>query len=108
MEAFIGIMPLPWAGINIAKLKSYALRPAGYFTSATKTFSPIRLARTTLKIFKGKKPARGLYDLVIINDESYKNPEVQNMKSQASWNDYLHEYARQREAVSAALTGRDE
>ena len=49
----------------------------------------IRAEFPTLKVFPGKKPARGHYDLVIINTESYNKPEVKNMKAQASWDDYL-------------------
>lgn len=49
----------------------------------------IRAELPTLKVFPGNKPARGHYDLVIINAESASKPEVQNMKAQASWEDYL-------------------
>ncbi len=49
----------------------------------------IRAEFPTLKVFSGNRPARGHYDLVIINEESYNKPEVQNMKAQASWEDYL-------------------
>lgn len=49
----------------------------------------IRAEFPTLKVFPGNKPARGHYDLVIINAESASKPEVQNMKAQASWDDYL-------------------
>ncbi len=46
----------------------------------------IRAEFPTLKVFKG---ARGYYDLVVINVESNNKPEVQNMKPQASWDNYL-------------------
>ncbi|MFC2033293.1 hypothetical protein ACFLUB_02080 [Chloroflexota bacterium] len=46
----------------------------------------IRAEFPTLKVFD---EARGHYDLVIINAESYNKPEVLNMNAQASWNDYL-------------------
>jgi len=49
----------------------------------------IRAEFPTLKVFPGNKPTRGHYDLVIINAVSNNNPEVQNMKAQASWDDYL-------------------
>jgi len=49
----------------------------------------IRAEFPTRKVFQGNKPARGHYDLVILNAESYSNPEVQNMRSQAPWEDYL-------------------
>ena len=49
----------------------------------------IRAEFPTLKVFGGNKPARGHYDLVIINEESYSNPEVQNMKAEAPWQEYL-------------------
>jgi hypothetical protein len=49
----------------------------------------IRAEFPTLKVFPGERPARGHYDLVIINAESCNKPEVQNMKAQASWDDYL-------------------
>lgn len=46
----------------------------------------IRAEFPTLKVFEG---ARGHYDLVILNAESYSTPEVQNMKSQTPWEGYL-------------------
>ena len=49
----------------------------------------IRAEFPTRKVFPGTKPARGHYDLVIINTESYNKPEVQNMKAQAPWSKYL-------------------
>ena len=49
----------------------------------------IRAESPTLKVFPGEKPARGHYDLVILNAESYFQPEVQNMKVQAPWQEYL-------------------
>lgn len=49
----------------------------------------IRAEFPTRKVFGDAKRARGHYDLVILNKESYQNPEVQGMKAQASWDDYL-------------------
>lgn len=49
----------------------------------------IRAEFPTRKVFPGKKPARGHYDLVILDAESYYKPEVQNMKAQASWKEFL-------------------
>ncbi|GAH40452.1 unnamed protein product [marine sediment metagenome] len=49
----------------------------------------IRAEFPTLKVFNGKKPARGHYDLVLLDAKSYFKPEVQNMKAQAPWKEYL-------------------
>jgi len=49
----------------------------------------IRAEFPTRKVFPGKKPARGHYDLVILDAESYYKPEVQNMKAQAPWKGFL-------------------
>jgi len=49
----------------------------------------IRAEFPTLKVFPGNKPARGHYDLVILDAASYFKPEVQNMKAQAPWGKYL-------------------
>ena len=49
----------------------------------------IRAEFPTRKVFPGKKPARGHYDLVILDAESYYKPEVQNMKAQAPWKEFL-------------------
>jgi len=49
----------------------------------------IRAEFPTLKVFPGEKPARGHYDLVILDAEAYSKPEVQNMKAQAPWKEYL-------------------
>jgi len=49
----------------------------------------MRAESPTLKVFEGKRPARGHYDLVIYERESYFQPEVQNMKPQAPWQRYL-------------------
>lgn len=49
----------------------------------------IRAEFPTLKVFQGSKPARGHYDLVIINAESNNNPEIQNMEAQTPWQKYL-------------------
>ena len=49
----------------------------------------IRAEFPTRKVFPGEKPARGHYDLVILDAESYYKPEVQNMKAQAPWKEFL-------------------
>ena len=49
----------------------------------------IRAEFPTRKVFPGEKPARGHYDLVILDAESYYKPEVQNMKAQAAWREFL-------------------
>jgi len=49
----------------------------------------IRAEFPTLKVFPGKKPARGHYDLVLLDAKSYFKPEVQNMKANAPWQKYL-------------------
>jgi hypothetical protein len=49
----------------------------------------IRAELPTLKVFDGNKPARGHYDLVILDAESYFKPEVQSMKRHAPWEKYL-------------------
>jgi len=49
----------------------------------------IRAEFPTRKVFPGKKPARGRYDLVIFDAESYRKPEVQNMEAQAPWQPFL-------------------
>ena len=49
----------------------------------------IRAEFPTLQAFPGDKPARGHYDLVIINKECYQNSAIQNMKAQAPWDEYL-------------------
>ena len=49
----------------------------------------IRAELPTRKVFPGKKPARGHYDLVILDAESYYKQEVQNMKAQTSWKEFL-------------------
>lgn len=49
----------------------------------------VRAEFPTLKVFPGNKPARGHYDLVILDAESYFKPGVQNMKAQAAWDKYL-------------------
>jgi len=49
----------------------------------------IRAEFPTRKVFPGKKPARGHYDLVILDAESYYKQEVQNMKAKTSWTEFL-------------------
>jgi hypothetical protein len=66
----------------------YYLKHANVCTEAYPT-QFIRAEFPTRNVFKGKKPARGHYDLVILNEESYSKPEVQKMKAQAPWQPYL-------------------
>jgi hypothetical protein len=49
----------------------------------------IRAEFPTRKVFPGEKPARGHYDLVILDAESYYKPEVQNMEAQTPWKAFL-------------------
>lgn len=49
----------------------------------------IRAEFPTRKIFLGNRPARGHYDLVILDVKSYFSTEVQNMKAQTRWQEYL-------------------
>jgi hypothetical protein len=49
----------------------------------------IRAEFPTRKVFPGKRPARGHYDLVILDAESYYKPEVQNMEANAPWEEFL-------------------
>lgn len=49
----------------------------------------IRAEFPTLKKFGGRKPARGHYDLVILDPQSYNSLAVQQMKAQTSWDDFL-------------------
>jgi hypothetical protein len=48
----------------------------------------IRAEFPTRRTF-GKRPARGHYDLTILNLASYSLPEVQRMKPQTLWQEYL-------------------
>ena len=49
----------------------------------------IRAEFPTRKVFPSEKPARGYYDLVILDAESYFSPEVQIMNAQTPWKEYL-------------------
>lgn len=49
----------------------------------------IRAEFPTLKKFGTKNSARGHYDPVILEPESYSSPAVQRMKAQASWDGFL-------------------
>ncbi len=49
----------------------------------------IRAEFPTLKPFGEKNPARGHYDLVILDPESYFSPAVQSMKAWEPWDDFL-------------------
>jgi len=60
----------------------YYLKHAHVCTEAYPT-QFIRAEFPTRKVFKDKKPARGHYDLVILNAQSYSKPEVQQMGPQA-------------------------
>ena len=48
-----------------------------------------QLIRAEFPTLKGFGGARGHYDLVIINYESFNRPEVQSMNQQISWKDFL-------------------
>jgi len=64
-------------------LKQEAVGQENYVTQL------IRAEFPTLKKFGGRKPARGHYDLVILDPKAYNSPAVQQMKAQASWDDFL-------------------
>lgn len=49
----------------------------------------IRAEFPTLKKFGTKSPARGHYDLVILEPESYFTPAVQKMEADDPWDDFL-------------------
>lgn len=49
----------------------------------------LRAELPTLKVFEGVKPARGHYDLVVLDSDSYLRRDVQEMKAQASWQEFL-------------------
>jgi len=49
----------------------------------------IRAELPTVKKFGVKNPARGHYDLAILDLQSYSDPTVQSMKSQDPWDEYL-------------------
>lgn len=49
----------------------------------------IRAELPTLKKFGVKNPARGHYDLAILDPQSYSDPTVQSMKPQDPWDEYL-------------------
>jgi hypothetical protein len=49
----------------------------------------IRAEFPTLKKFGTKSPARGHYDLVILESESYFTPVVQKMEANDPWDDFL-------------------
>jgi len=49
----------------------------------------IRAEFPTMKVFGEKNPARGHYDLVILDPQSYRSETVQSMKAQNSWDEFL-------------------
>lgn len=51
----------------------------------------IRAEFPTLKTFGIENPARGHYDLVILDPQSYSKPAVQNMGPDAPWDEFLKE-----------------
>ncbi len=55
----------------------------------TYTTELIRAEFPTLKKFGEKTPARGHYDLVILDPQSYRSETVQSMKAQDSWDKFL-------------------
>jgi len=66
----------------------YYLKQESTFKEAYST-QLIRAEFPTLKVFPGNRPARGHYDLVILDAESYFKPKVQKMEAQAPWQEYL-------------------
>ena len=49
----------------------------------------IRAEFPTVKKYGEKNPARGHYDLAVLDPQSYDSPAVQSMKAQDSWDDFL-------------------
>ena len=49
----------------------------------------IRAEFPTLNRFGNKETFRGHYDLVVLEEKSYRTPEVQAMKAQTEWADFL-------------------
>lgn len=49
----------------------------------------IRAEFPTLKTFGTENPARGHFDLAILDHQSYRSPAVQNMSLNAPWQDFL-------------------
>jgi hypothetical protein len=49
----------------------------------------IRAEFPTLKRFGSTKPTRGHYDLVILDANTYFSPEIQAMRAQDSWGEFL-------------------
>lgn len=49
----------------------------------------IRAEFPTLATFGADKPARGHYDLAVLDSVSYFSSGAANMKAQSAWNDYL-------------------
>lgn len=66
----------------------YYLKRAQVCTEAYPT-QLIRAEFPTLKVFEGKKPARGHYDLVILDSHSFNFPKVLSMQAQTSWGEFL-------------------
>jgi hypothetical protein len=66
----------------------YYLKQEGTVQEAYPT-QLIRAEFPTVKKFGEKNPARGHYDLVVLDPESYNSEAVQRMKAQAPWDEYL-------------------
>jgi hypothetical protein len=49
----------------------------------------VRAEFPTVKKYGEKNPARGHYDLAVLDPQSYNSPAVQSMKAQDSWDDFL-------------------
>lgn len=66
----------------------YYLKQEGVVQEAYVT-QLIRAEFPTLKKFGEKSPARGHYDLAILDPQSHSKPTVQSMKAQEPWDEYL-------------------
>ena len=64
-------------------LKQKDIIPEAYTTEL------IRAEFPTMKVFGEKSRARGHYDLVILDPQSYRSEQVQSMKAQGSWDELL-------------------
>ena len=66
----------------------YYLKQEGVVDEAYGT-ELIRAEFPTMKKFGEKSPARGHYDLVVLDPQSYRSATTQSMKAQAPWDEYL-------------------
>lgn len=66
----------------------YYLKQEGTIQEAYST-QLIRAEFPTVKKFGEKNPARGHYDLVVLDPESYSSEAVQRMKAWDPWDEYL-------------------